>query len=540
MKNNITNLAKPSLAQIRWMNDERMMFLCLDPCTWQGEEYDTHKVSLSEINPSQLDTDQWCQTALSWGAKTILFVAKHTGGFCWWQTDTTNYGIKETPYKDGKGDVLADLSKSCVFYGLNLAVYVYPGDYTFGAYNGGGGRTTDKSKQEEYSQIYRQQLTEVLTRYGEISEIWFDGSVFVPVSDILEKYAPNAIVFQGKEASIRWAGTEEGQIPYPTSSVINKETLQTGISTGRNSDLNGDTYAPIEVNTTLYDHYWFWAEEKMKKRKNLDDLMNCFYKSVGHGAVFLLNASPNTDGLIPEDDCVLYKRFGDEIKRRFSCPLASTCGNGYETLLELPALSEINHVVLEEDFSKGERIREFVIEGLRNGVWLPLYSGSLIGRKHIAVFETTTVDAIKVTISNSVMYPLLEKVSAYNMAGIDINELIAKLNDNILLFDSFTKEFSITDDCRKSENRYEFELNSLMLMAATYKFEILSDCKFELASFTVYMDGNECSEMITKEDDSCFIITRGAAITDTTSTKLCLTLSSPATLSGKAVLSLAV
>ena len=115
-------LAKPSAVQYKWHEQERIMFVCLDPCTWQGREYDDHSVSLDRINPKSLDTDQWCEVAQSWGAKEILFVAKHTGGFCWWQTETTDYGIKDTPYKDGKGDVLRELSESC------KKIWIEPGD----------------------------------------------------------------------------------------------------------------------------------------------------------------------------------------------------------------------------------------------------------------------------------------------------------------------------------------------------------------------------------------------------------------------------
>ena len=124
--------ATPSPQQYRWHEQERIMFVCLDPCTWQGREYDNHSTPLERINPIKLNTDQWCETAKLWGAKEILFVAKHTGGFCWWQTETTDYGIKNTPYKNGKGDVLKELSESCRKYGLNLGIYVYPGDETWG------------------------------------------------------------------------------------------------------------------------------------------------------------------------------------------------------------------------------------------------------------------------------------------------------------------------------------------------------------------------------------------------------------------------
>jgi alpha-L-fucosidase len=186
----------PTPEQTVWQEMEIEMFLCFDPATWQGGEKDDHSTPLDKIKPSQLNTNQWCEVAKSFGAKQILFVAKHTGGFCWWQTETSDYSIKKTPYKDGRGDILAELSQSCRKHGLKLGVYIYPGDDQWGAGIGSGGRTNDPAKQEAYNQVLRQQWTEVLTQYGEISELWFDGSCIVELGDIIKKYAPKAMVFQ--------------------------------------------------------------------------------------------------------------------------------------------------------------------------------------------------------------------------------------------------------------------------------------------------------------------------------------------------------
>ena len=196
-------LAKPSPIQYQWHEQERIMFVCLDPCTWQGREYDNHSTPLERINPRKLNTDQWCEVAQSWGAKEILYVAKHTGGFCWWQTETTDYGIKNTTYKNGNGDVLKDLSESCEKYGLTLGIYVYPGDETWGAGIGSGGQTSDPSKQAAYNEVFRTQLTEVLTNYGDIMEVWFDGSCKIDVNDILETYASNSVILQGPNTNLR-------------------------------------------------------------------------------------------------------------------------------------------------------------------------------------------------------------------------------------------------------------------------------------------------------------------------------------------------
>ena len=408
------NLAIPSEVQYQWHEQERIMFVCLDPCTWQGREYDNHSVPLSRINPKKLDTDQWCETAQLWGAKEILFVAKHTGGFCWWQTETTDYGIKDTPYKNGKGDVLKELSESCKKYGLNLGIYVYPGDETWGAGIGSGGQTKDPAKQEAYNQVFRRQLEETLSNYGDVIEVWFDGSCVIDVSDILEKYASQSVIFQGPQASLRWPGTESGKLFYPAWNTVKSKDFKTGVSTQVHGDPNGDVWAPLETNTTLYDHFWFWSPEKMQKRKSLDELMECYYKSVGYGSVFLLNSTPDTTGLIPEADRKLYKALGQEIARRFNTPVAATQNEkGNEVILDLPSHQKINHVVIMEDYRLGHRIREYRVEGWSNGSWKVLCNGQSVGRKKIDYFEDTEVSKIKFMVTKNVNEPALRSLEVF-------------------------------------------------------------------------------------------------------------------------------
>ena len=407
-------LPTPSEIQYKWHEQERIMFLCLDPCTWQGNEYDDHSISLDQINPEKLDTDQWCETAQLWGAKEILFVAKHTGGFCWWQTKTTNYGIKNTPYKNGKGDVLKELAESCKKYGLNLGIYVYPGDETWGAGIGSGGQTKDPSKQEAYNEVFRTQLEETLANYGEAIEVWFDGSCVIDVSDILEKYAKNAVIFQGPNATLRWPGTESGKLFYPVWNTVNSYDFNTGVSTQVHSDPDGDVWAPLEANTTLYNHYWFWSPKGEKKKKSLDQLMECYYKSVGYGSVFLLNSTPDTSGLIPETDRKLYKAFNEEIDRRFSTSVASMINiKGKTVILNLPDSEKINHVVTMEDYRLGHRIREYKIEGFADGSWKELCNGQSVGRKKIDFFDELKVSKIRLIITKSVNEPVIRNLSAY-------------------------------------------------------------------------------------------------------------------------------
>ena len=213
------------------------MFIHFAPNTWQGVEQDNLSTPLSEINPKLLNTDQWASTAVDLGAKYIVFVAKHSGGFCMWQTETTDYGIRNTPWRGGHGDVLADVSASCRKFGLKLGVYVSPRDAKHGA--GIGGLCKTPAQQKIYNALYRRQLTEVLSRYGSMVEIWFDGSNVIPVGDILERYAPHAMIFQGPHATIRWAGNEDGFVPYPAWNSISAADAKTGVATALNSDPNG-------------------------------------------------------------------------------------------------------------------------------------------------------------------------------------------------------------------------------------------------------------------------------------------------------------
>lgn len=396
------------------------MFVCLDPCTWQGSESDNHSTPLDQINPTKLDTDQWCQAALAWGAKEILFVAKHTGGFCWWQTETTPYSIKDTAWRDGKGDVLVELAKSCRKFGLSMGIYVYPGDAWWGAGIGSGGRTADPARQETYNKVFRQQLREAIeipSRYVPIIEVWFDGSCVIDVGDILKQYAPGAVVFQGPHASTRWVGNEDGWVPYPTWNTLKRADLAGGLATAQQNDADGDAWAPLEPNTTLYRHFWFWSAENEKKRKSLDELMSVYYKSVGRGAVMLLNSTPNTDGLIPDDDMQRYRELGAEIARRFDHPLAETAGRGDSLEIDLGKPTLLNHTIIMEDYWFGERIRAYVVEGLADGQWTKLAEGISVGRERIDHFPDAVVTKVRLRITRSVDNPLIRRFALFHVTN---------------------------------------------------------------------------------------------------------------------------
>jgi len=408
----------PTPGQIAWHEMEIEMFLCLDPCTWQGREYDDHSTPLDQINPAQLDTEQWCRTAQSFGAKQILFVAKHTGGFCWWQTDTTAYSIKNTPYKQGKGDVLAELAQSCRKFGLKLGIYLSPSDDQWGSDSGSGGRTKDPSKQEAYSAVLRQQWTEVLSRYGEISEVWFDGSCVVDMRGVLKQYAPNAMVFQSPCATLRWPGSESGMAPYPAWQTVRKAAAASGVSTGRDGDPNGEVWLPMEMDTPLLDHKWFWAPNTDSMMKSVDQLMKIYYASVGRGCVLLLNATPDTTGGIPESHVRRYQEFGQAIQNIYANKKGETSGRGKMLELRFEHPTRINHVVTMEAIHHGHIARAYTLEVLRNSAWKKLVDGSSIGYKKIDVMDTAEVEGLRLVVTEAADEPVIKSFAAYEAAVV--------------------------------------------------------------------------------------------------------------------------
>ncbi|UCF34625.1 MAG: alpha-L-fucosidase [Phycisphaerales bacterium] len=408
------DLPRPTPQQLAWHDSEIGMFIHFAPNTWTDQEYDDLSLPLTKLNPSKLDTDQWAAAAEAMGAKYIVFVAKHAGGFCLWQTDTTDYSIRSTPWKDGKGNILAELAQSCRNRNIKLGVYVSPADRRHGA--GLGGKCETAEEQEQYNRLYRRQLTEVLSRYGEMFEVWFDGSIVVPVGDILKMYAPGAMVFQGPHATIRWVGNEDGYAPYPAWNTVREEDARSGVATAAHGTPNGNAWLPLECDARIRST-WFWNTRNASTLKSVDELMEMYYRSVGHGAVLLLNHTPDTTGLIPEADFTRGAQFGTEVRRRFASSVAETSGRGESIELFLDAPATIDHVMIMEDIAFGERIRRYVVEAQNSTGWTEICSGTAIGHKKIDRFAPLTTARVRLRITSAVGEPLIRTLAIYYVGG---------------------------------------------------------------------------------------------------------------------------
>lgn len=409
-----TQSARPSAAQLAWQDLELGMFIHFGPNTWQEQEYDDRSTPLDAMSPD-IDTDQWVATAVGMGARYIVMVAKHVGGFCWWQTATTEYSVRNIPWRNGEGDVMADLARSCAARGMQLGVYLSPRDDSVGA--GGSGRCATPEAQEAYDRLYRQQLTELLTRYGPIMELWLDGSSIVPTIDLVQRHAPDAMIFQGPNATIRWVGNEDGFAPYPCWNSLAAIDAGTGVATAMHGDPLGDRWMPIEVDVSLRRPNWFWSTTNHANLLSLDQLLEIYYRSVGRGAQLLLNVTPDRSGRVPQGDVDRLAELGGEIRRRFARSVAETDGTGPEVILELGGPTRVDHVILEEALGDGERVRAWRLDGSSAGGWRTLAEGSAIGHKRIQPIAPAELTAVRLTVTRAEGEPTIRRLAVFDVGS---------------------------------------------------------------------------------------------------------------------------
>lgn len=408
-------LARPTKSQLELQEMAFGLFVHWSPSVYQGSENDTGKTPAEAINPDRFDAGQIVRAAQSCGAGYVVFVAKHVGGYCAWQTKTTDYSLKTSPWKGGKGDMVGELAAACTKAGLKFGVYLCPRDDHAKIANGGKAGP----RQAEANAYYREQLTELLTHYGPLFEVWFDGGLAAPVNDLFDQYAPDAITFLGRrKGSTRWVGSEYGTTAYPCWSTVN----------GKDSDLpakgagvpDGNRWAPAECDVSILFPKWFWTPGCDARVLSLDRLMDIYYQSVGRSSILLLNITPDDHGAVPEAQMKRLAEFGQEIRTRFGSPLKVTSAVMTETtgnvLLPLGDNMTVDHVRLREDIRGGERVRQFTLEA-RTGpnTWNTLFAGSHIGSRQIVPFPPVKTTELRLQIVQSAGPPAIAEFAAFQV-----------------------------------------------------------------------------------------------------------------------------
>lgn len=429
----------PTKAQLQWQNAELVAVFHYDLHVFDGKKYNQRRNRITPIedynifSPEELDTDQWIRAAKAAGFKIAILTATHETGFALYQSDVNPYCMKALKYQDGQGDIVRDFVNSCRKYGIKPGIYIgirWNSFYGIHDFKVNGDNAFAENRQQYYNRICEGMVEELCSRYGELAIVWFDGGAHGPaqggpdVLPIFEKYQPNCLFYHSlQRADMRWGGSESGTVPYPCWGTFPHETWfdQRGDDQGfkpiKYGDPDGKYYIPAMSDAPLrgYNgrHEWFWEPGDEAHIYPVDNLVDMYYKSVGHNTSLILGLTPDDRGLLPEPDTRRLKEFGEEIERRFSNPIATTAGGGEKLRLKLPKRQEVNQVVLMEDISKGERVRKFVLEGKTRTGWQTIFEGSCIGHKFIHRFDPMEVSAVRLSITESKGDPEVSDFSVF-------------------------------------------------------------------------------------------------------------------------------
>ena len=455
----------PSANQLRWQEMEMYAFLHYSLNTYTDQEWGFGNESLNLFNPTDLDCAQWARVCRQAGMRGIIFTAKHHCGFCMWPSAYTDYSVKNTPWKDGRGDVVRELAEACRKEGLKFAVYLSPWDRNHPQYG-----------QPEYIEYFRSQLRELLTRYGDIFEVWFDGAnggdgwygganetrridaktyyEWGETFRMIRELQPRCVIWNdgGDRGDLRWVGNEAGSVGDTNWSLLNRLGSVSG-GMLRNGLEDGDSWVAAETNTSIRPG-WFYHPTEDENVKSLSRLMETYYKSVGRNSTLLLNFPIMPNGRIHPTDSLRGTQFREMIETVFRTDLArkarievsnvrggksryggkravdGRAGTYWATddgvtsatmTITFDRPTACNRFLAEEYIALGQRVRRFSLEALVDGQWQPLTdmladSGdglTTIGHRRIVCFPTVTATAIRFTIKDAKACPLISRVGIF-------------------------------------------------------------------------------------------------------------------------------
>jgi alpha-L-fucosidase len=421
----------PSPQQLAYQELEIGTFVHFGPATYTGDSDMLIVPPAAIFNPEKLDADQWVRAAKAAGTRTIVLTTKHHNGFCLWPTATTEYSVRHSPWKDGTGDVVREFVEAARRHDLKIGFYFSLGDKHWGCYSTPEplGERHMVGDRAAFLPVVQAQLTELLTNYGEIDLVWFDGAydpygwdVMNDRNEILGTTAgdsiaalvhhlqQNATLFGGTRTDGHWAGNESGTAP---SSIWNAIAKGTGFYLSPEDE--GWFYSEAVLFTRAH---WFWTPHSDDTLRSLEELIDIYNASIGHGATLLMNLTPDTDGLIPAAEVERMREFGETVRALYGTPLAvtdSTQGWSEDTTLylKLDHPQWVDRVVLEEDLRSGQRVRAYVIEVKRDGHWSKVSEDTSIGRKRIAIFQPVEVAELRLRILKTDPLPKVRHFSIH-------------------------------------------------------------------------------------------------------------------------------
>lgn len=412
----------PTEAQLRWQQMEYNMFVHFGPNTFSGVEWGSGAEPEDLFNPTELDCRQWAATARNAGMKGIIVTAKHHDGFCLWPSQTSTHTVAQSSWRNGKGDVLKELSEACREYGLGFGVYLSPWDRNHPLYG-----------TPAYNDSYVAALQEIHDgRYGPVFEHWFDGACGEGPTGKLQVYdwptffgtmrhlSPQTILFSDIGPDCRWVGNEQGRASETAWSRLDTEGFTPGasappIDTLQRGNVHGTAWVPAETDVSIRPG-WFWRESETAQLKSTEALFDIWLTSVGRNSVLLLNVPADTRGRIPSADSLRLMEFRALRERVFGNDLAKGArqrlrGNTLD--IQLPEDRTFNLIELREDISLGQRIYSFQVETEEDGNWTVLAEGTTIGHKRMLPVPECSSSHLRVSITGAYAKPILLNAALY-------------------------------------------------------------------------------------------------------------------------------
>lgn len=409
---------KPSAAQLALQERQLGAFVHFGPATYI--QSDMLSVPAADLfNPSKLDAEQWVKAARSFGAKHIVLTAKHHNGYCLWPTKTTDYSVVKSPWKNGKGDVVAEFVQACRKYDIKVGLYVSAGDKHFPCSSTPDpqGKRKLVGDIHKYFPVFMEQLRELLTGYGEISYLWFDGA-YDPfgwdvansstnkrlgtaygdaIAAMVNDLQPNAVIMGGTRPDVRWSGSEQGWAAYPLWNVVPEGA---GLEQWVGPQNSG--WIPAEANIHTRKN-WFWTPDSDKTLRSLDFMKKVYFESIGRGANLLVNMTPDTSGLIPAAETTRLADLGELIQKTFAVPVGAIKGKitDAQTDLQLREMKSIHVIEIEENITNGQHVKQYEVQAYVDSGWKTIATGESIGRKRLQLIDPVTTRRIRLILKDS-------------------------------------------------------------------------------------------------------------------------------------------
>ena len=499
----------PKPNQMGGLENEFIAFVHFGPNTFSRREWGTGMEDPKLFNPSGLDTDQWVKAMKDAGMKMVVLTVKHHDGYVIYQSRYTDHGIMQSPFMNGKADVLKNLSASCHKYGMKLGVYLSPADlFQIESPTGLYGNLSAKTERviprdvpgrpfadnhkfkfvvDDYNEYFLNQLFELLTEYGPIHEVWFDGAKpkdkggqtynYEAWLTMIRTLAPEAVVFG--RGDVRWCGNEAGATRDTEWNVVPfyQHPDSSGFSHAQKKDIGSIDmlkgarflhYLQPETDTSIREG-WFYRDEEHQKSRSADDVFDIYERSVGGNATFILNIPPNREGRFSDRDVAVLQEVGKRIRETYGIDLLAGAKGAKEILdsdkhsyiditepviIELPQAAKINRFVIQEPVDlRGERIAEHALDAWIDGEWKEVVKATNVGYKRILRFPDVTTRKLRLRVEKSRLTPAICKVSAHHYEARPPQLAISRDKDENVIISVARQQFGWKTDGSNSSER---------------------------------------------------------------------------------------